>query len=133
MDSLDKIVPQAPQPDAEMDHDAVVDAPEDYDRADMIAVDDQPARDVGGEVGRKAPRFNAWQIAGFVAGGVAVAAGIAAVVYMRARQRQDGAKISKSGLDYADRIRSGLEQSRDRFNKAPLVRSAREKVSGLFH
>lgn len=162
MDSLDKIVPQAPQPNTDIDRDMIVDAPEAYDRADMApwesakdsardpgrdpGRDDEPAKDVGGEVGRKA-RFSPWQIAGFVAGGVAVAAGVAAIVYMRARQSRSDVQLQKLGhearldrrdlsrpvLGYADQIRSGIERSRDHIARTPIVKSAREKVSAFFH
>ncbi len=150
MDSLDKIVPQAPQPDVEPDPsinpEAIVEAPGEYGSASMALTDDEPAKDVGGEVGRKAPRWNGWQIAGFVAGGVAVAAGIAAVVYARSRQAQPETRLKKLGrqigldrsdlsrprADYSDMIRSGIERSRDQFDKAPLIKSAREKISAFF-
>ncbi len=133
MDSLDKIVPQAPQPDFEPDQsinpEAAIEAPEDredYDNVSMAFTDDEPARDVGGEVGRKTPRWNGWQIAGIVAGGLAVAAGIAAAVYVRSRQGRPGE------LSHSDKIKSGLGRSGNAFDKAPLVKSAREKVSAFF-
>jgi len=158
MDTLDKIVPQAPQPDTDIDRDMIVDAPEAYDRAEMATWesakdsgrdpgrDAEPAKDVGGEVGRKA-RFSPWQIAGFLAGGVAVAAGVAAIVYMRTRQSRSVVQLEKLGnkarldrldltrpaLGYAEQIRSGFKRSRENLARTPLVNSAREKVSAFFH
>lgn len=87
----DKVVPQAPQP--------VSPAPE----ADVYAwtprraqesapfflvgeEDDEPAPDVGGEVGKTPRLLTAWQITGLVFGGIAIAAGIAGAIYL-ARKR----------------------------------------------
>ena len=49
------------------------------------AEDDEPAPDVGGEVGKTPRLLTAWQITGLIAGGVVLAAGIAGAIYLRSR------------------------------------------------
>lgn len=91
--STDRVVPQAPQP-------APSPAPVEPDpyawttrqpqqQAPFFLTgdedeDDEPAPDVGGEVGKTPRLLTAWQITGLVVGGLAVAAGM---VYL-ARSRQ---------------------------------------------
>ncbi len=48
--------------------------------------DDEPAPDVGGEVGKTPRLLTAWQITGLVLAGMAIAAGVAGAIYLtRAR------------------------------------------------
>jgi hypothetical protein len=49
--------------------------------------DDEPAPDVGGEVGKTPRLLTAWQITGLVFGGIAIAAGIAGAIYLSRPRR----------------------------------------------
>ncbi len=120
MDTQDKIVPQAPQPETKaakthpaesrawssgdtstLVRDTAVDG--DYFDADHVAAD-EPAEDVGGEVAR--PGLSRWQIAGIVAGGVAVAAAAGGYAYWRAQQNKPKTRFERFkhrlGLDKID-------------------------------
>lgn len=91
-----KVVPQAPQPvpDAATPPDVYTwssDQPQ--DRSDASAApfvltpdeeDDEPAPDVGGEVGKTPRLLTAWQITGLVVGGLAVVAGV--MLYLKRPQ-----------------------------------------------
>lgn len=89
-----KVVPQAPQPtpeEAKPQTEVYAWTPRRNEEVEPFFLtgeeeDDEPAPDVGGEVGKTPRLLTAWQITGLVVGGLAIAAGIA--VYM-ARSRRD--------------------------------------------
>lgn len=102
MDTREKILPRGPQetsgPNPSINPDAIADNPGiddatrsisglDYDSPHSLAFKaDEPAADVGPEVGKK-PLISReqWQIVGAIAGGVVVA-GIAGALYARSRR-----------------------------------------------
>lgn len=103
MDTREKILPRGPQetvgPDPSLNPDAIADNPGiddatrsisglDYESPRTLSFkDDEPAADVGQEVGKKLALISReqWQIIGAIAGGVAVA-GIAGILYARSRR-----------------------------------------------
>lgn len=157
MDARDKTLPRGPQetagPDPSHNPDAILDNPgleleKDVtthfippagDSASLAFTDEEPADDVGGEVGRK-PLLDkrGWQIVGAVAGGVAVVAGVAAVIYARQRQTPKS-RIErfahKAGLNKFSFSRRAmgygheLDRARDRLSH--LDQKAREQISHL--
>lgn len=85
----DKVVPQAPQPASSPGAEADVytwSPRRSQDTAPFVLTgeedDDEPAPDVGGEVGKTPHLLTAWQITGLVMGGLAIAAGIVSAVYL---------------------------------------------------
>lgn len=116
MDTQDKIVPQAPQPETKAakpkpaeslawsSEDLASDSPLIRDTAIDGEDLDEPVEDVGGEVGK--PRLSTWQIAGIVAGGVAVVAAAGGYAYWRAQQNKPKTRFERFkhrlGLDKID-------------------------------
>jgi hypothetical protein len=139
MDTREKTLPRGPQetagPDPSVNPDAIVDNPGiddatgsisglDYDSPRTLAFkDDEPAGDVGPEVGKK-PLLTReqWQIVGVIAGGVAVA-GIAGILY--ARSRRPESRIER----FAHRI--GLNKfnlSKPAYGYGKQVKQARDRL-----
>ncbi len=153
MDTREKILPRGPQetagPDPSINPDAISDNPGideatrsisglDYESPRTLAFkDDEPAADVGQEVGKK-PLLTReqWQIVGAIAGGVAVA-GIAGILYARSRRPESRVErfahkigLSKFNLSKpAYGYRKQVEHARDRLHH--YEGKAREQLSHL--
>ncbi len=134
MDTLDKIVPQAPQPaktetpvkgarspydqraNEALNRDTAIDGAEDGVEYDNLQ-DEEPAEDVGGEIGKPKFRLSVWQIAGIAGGVTLVAAG--GIAYWRMQYNKPKSRFerfrSRLGLDNVnlDKVRSQLN---DRFD-----------------
>jgi hypothetical protein len=139
MDTREKILPRGPQetagPDPSLNPDAISDNPGiddatrsisglDYESPRSLAfTDDEPAADVGQEVGKK-PLLTReqWQIVGAIAGGVAVA-GIAGILYARSRRPESRVErfAHKIGL-------SKFNLSKPAYGYSKQVDHARERL-----
>ncbi len=153
MDTREKILPRGPQetsgPNPSINPDAIADNPGiddaagsitglDYDSPHSLSFkDDEPAGDVGPEVGKK-PLLTReqWQIVGAIAGGVVVA-GIAGALYARSRRPESRIErlahriglnkfnLSKPAYGY----RKQVDQARNRLNHYET--KAREQMAHL--
>ena len=123
MDTQDKIVPQAPQPETKaakpnpaesrawssgdtstLVRNTAVDGDDFGADADVAA--DEPAEDVGGELAKTGVHLSRWQIAGIFAGGAVVAAAVGGYAYWRAQQDKPKTRFERFkhrlGLDKID-------------------------------